>query len=198
MTNESLCGYLGGFDVQCIFTGKIVQVSRFSTVGSALIPHRPRILEPLPQAGPSLLGEPLGVVEELDGVLGMLPGPPLGEGGELSLGVGLVLVDEDLEDVGVGHKLRHDQPRRGLVGAGLVDRLWPRHPQGHHQVAAPLLDQDLGGYREVLDPRDGVADDLGGAAPLQLLDGGPGHVVPGEVRVGDPDLHGRVFGPLRV
>ena len=98
-------------------------------------------------------------------------------------------MDEDLDYVGVGHKLRHDQPRRGLVGAGLVDRLWPRHPQGHHQVAAPLLDQDLRGYGQVLDPGDGIADDLGGAAPLQLLDGGPGHVVPGEVGVGDPDLH---------
>jgi len=103
-------------------------------------------------------------------------------------------VDEDLDYVGVGHKLRHDQPRRGLVGAGLVDRLWPRHPQGHHQVAAPLLDQDLRGYGQVLDPGDGIADDLGGAAPLQLLDGGPGHVVPGEVGVGDPDLHGRLMG----
>ena len=119
----------------------------------------------------------------------MLPGPPLGEGSEFFFGFGLVLVDEDLEDVGVRHKLGHDQARRGLVGAGLVYGLWPRHPQGHHQLAAPLLDQDFRGYREVLDPRDGIADDLGGAAPLQLLDGGPGHIVPGEVGVGDPDLH---------
>ena len=124
----------------------------------------------------------------------MLPGPPLGEEGKLSLGFGLVLVDEDLDYVGVGHKLRHDQPRRGLVGAGLVDRLGARHPQGHHQLAAPLLDQDLGGDGEVLDPGDGVADDLGGAAPLKLLDGGPRHVVSGEVGVGDPDLHGRLMG----
>ena len=119
----------------------------------------------------------------------MLAGPPLREEGELALGVGLVLVDEDLDYVGVGHKLRHYETSRGLVGAGLVDRLWPRHPQSHHQLAAPLLDQDLGGYGEVLDPGDGIANDLGGAAPLQLLDGGPGHVVSGEVGVGDPDLH---------
>jgi len=124
----------------------------------------------------------------------VLAGPPLREEGELFLGFGLVLVDEDLDDVGVGHKLRHDQPRRGFVGAGLVYGLGARHPQGHHQLAAPLLDQDLRGYREVLDPGDGIADDLGGAAPLQLLDGGPGHVVSGEVGVGDPDLHGGAVG----
>ena len=124
----------------------------------------------------------------------MLARSPLCEEGELPLRLRLVLVDEDLDDVGVRHKLRHDQARRGLVGAGLVDRLWPRHPQGHHQVAAPLLDQDLGGDRQVLDPRDGVANDLGGAAPLQLPDGGPRHVVSGEVGVGDPDLHEVVVG----
>ena len=153
------------------------------------VPHRSRVLEPLPLPGTGLPGEPLGIVEELDDVLGVLARPPLREEGELLLGLGLVLVDEDLDDVGVGHQLRHDQARRGLVGAGLVDGLWPRHPQGHHEVAASLLDQDLRGDREVLDAGDGVADDLGGAAPLQLLDGGPRHVVSGEVRVGDPDLH---------
>ena len=107
--------------------------------------HRPRVLEPLPLAGPSLSGELLGVVEELDDVLRVLARPLLGEEGELLLGLGLVLVDEYLDDVGVRHKLRHDQAGGGLVGAGLVDGFWPRHPQGHHQVAAALLDQNLRG-----------------------------------------------------
>jgi hypothetical protein len=39
------------------------------------------------------------------------------EEGELLLGLCLVLVDEDLDDVGVRHKLRHYETRRGLVGA---------------------------------------------------------------------------------
>lgn len=155
-----------------------------------LIPHRSRVLKPLPLAGPCLPSEPLGIVEEFDDVCGVLTRPLLGEGGELLFRLSLVLVDEDLDDVGVRHELGHDQAGGGLVGAGLVDGLWPRHPQGHHQVAAPLFYQYLGGDRQVLDAGDGVPHDLGGAAPLQLLYGGPRHVVSGEVGVGDPDLHG--------
>lgn len=121
----------------------------------------------------------------------MLSCPLLGEEGELLFALRLVLVDEDLDDVGVRHQLGHDQTGRGLVGAGLVDGFCPRHPEGHHQVAAPLFNQYLGGDRQVLDAGDGVPHDLGGAAPFQLFDGGSRHVVSGEVCVGDPDLHVR-------
>jgi len=117
--------------------------------------------------------------------------PLLGEEGELLFALRLVLVDEDLDDVGVCHQLGHDQAGRGLVGAGLVYGFWSGHPQSHHQVAAPLFYQYLGGDRQVLDAGDGVPHDLGGAAPFQLLDGGSCHVVSGEVCVGDPDLHVR-------
>src|SRR5690606_23374069 len=79
----------------------------------------------------------------------------------------------------------------GLVGADLVLLGPAGHPERHHEVAPPLLDQFLAGYREVLDAGDDVALDPHTCVLADLIDSGSAHVNPGKRRIGDPDLHPR-------
>ena len=105
--------------------------------------------------------------------------------------VGLVLVDEDLEDGGVGHELGRHDPGGRLVGADLVDLLLAGHAEGDHDPAALLLDQLLGRHGQVLEAGDGAADDgeAGAVARAlgQLVERLGAHVVAGEHGVDHAD-----------
>ena len=161
-------------------------------LSSPSLKDRPLVGEALPEAGSGPLCQALRTEEQVVDVGSVLPGPAVGQEGELSVVLGLVLVDEDLDNVFVRHQLREHEPCGGLVGAHLVLLHGPGHAQGHDDVAPLLLQQLLAGHREVLEARDGVAHDgEPRAGPLELVDGRAAHVVPGECGVCDSYLlHG--------
>ena len=76
----------------------------------------------------------------------MLAGTVDADRGQLGRVLLLVLVDEDLEDVGRGHQLGQHDALGGLVGADLVDGGPAGHAEGHHDPAVLLLDQALAGH----------------------------------------------------
>jgi len=103
----------------------------------------------------------------------------------------LVLVDEDLEHMGIGEKLRQHYALRGLVGTDLVDRRLAWHSECHDDPAAVFFDELLAFDPEVFEPRHRPTDDLEflavAGAGLELVDGFSAHVVTGEHGVGDAD-----------
>jgi hypothetical protein len=66
----------------------------------------------------------------------VLAGPVHADRGELGRVVLFVLVDEDLEDVGVGEELGQHDPLGRLVGADLVDGGPAGHAEGDDDGAA--------------------------------------------------------------
>ena len=103
----------------------------------------------------------------------------------------LVLVHEDLEDVGGGQQLGEHDPLGGLVRAHLVDGRPTGHSECHHDPAVLLLDDALALDPEVLEPGNGTPDHLEPLAVTragsQLVDRFSAHVVAGEHGVDDAD-----------
>ncbi len=133
----------------------------------------------------------MGLVEHPVGVSRVLAGAVLADGDECFGVLLLVLVDEDLEDVGGGEELGNHDPLGGLVGADLVDGGPSGHPEGDDYLAALVLDEQLARDGEVLEAGHGTAHHLETSAVpgagLELVEGDGAHVDAGEHRVDDAD-----------
>ena len=110
-----------------------------------------RVAESLPHAGAGSPRELLGLEEQPVRVARVLAAPVLEDRGEHLGVVGLVLVDEHLEDRRRGEELGEHDALGRLVGALLVDRCAAGHPERDDDVARLALDEHLGGDREVLE-----------------------------------------------
>src|SRR5213080_2083465 len=117
----------------------------------------------------------------------MLPRAAVEERRQLGLGRRLLFVDHDAEDVLAEFGLDGLETEVRREGAILVDRLATDHAERQDQVRA-AVEEDPRARREVLDPGHRVAIDKEPAPLLaEFIDGGGGHVEPGEGRVDDPD-----------
>ncbi len=103
----------------------------------------------------------------------------------------LVLVHEDLEDVGGGQQLGEHDALGGFVRAHLVDGRPTGHAECHHDPAVLLLDDALALDPEVLEAGNGTPHHLEPfavtRAGCQLVDRLSAHVVAGEHGVDDAD-----------
>src|SRR5690606_50496 len=119
----------------------------------------------------------------------VLPRARPGEPGQFPVILCLVLVNKDLDDVRVCHQLAGDEAHRCLVGAHAVFLFAARHPERHHDITLPLLDQLLASDGEVLDTRDGDSLDADTRMLLQFINGNAPHVHPCKRGIGHANFH---------
>src|SRR2546429_2290658 len=117
----------------------------------------------------------------------MRPRAAVKESRQVGLRRRLLLVDHHAEDVLAEFGLDELKPEVRREGAILVDRLAADHAEREDQVGA-AVEEDPRARREILDAGNRVAiDDEPSSLLAKFIDGGGGHVVPGEGRVDDPD-----------